>query len=74
VVVDCFHIVQLAQPHFAGLRRHFTWKQHGHRARKGDSICTIRKLLRRKNEDLTDEQPSQDRVGRHGHARELLNP
>lgn len=56
VVVDCFHIVQLAQRHLADLRRRLTWKQHGRRARKGDSIYTVRKLLRRNKEDLTDEQ------------------
>jgi len=56
VVVDCFHIVQLAQRHLADLRRRLTWKQHGRRARKGDSIYTVRKLLRRNKEDLTKEQ------------------
>lgn len=56
VVVDCFHIVQLAQPHLADLRRRLTWKQHGRRARRGDSIYTVRKLLRRNKEDLTGEQ------------------
>jgi transposase len=56
VVVDCFHIVQLAQRHLADLRRRLTWKQHGRRARKGDSIYTVRKLLRRNKEDLTAEQ------------------
>jgi transposase len=58
VVVDCFHIVQLAQRHLADLRRRLTWKQHGRRARKGDSIYTVRKLLRRNKEDLTEEQRS----------------
>jgi transposase len=56
VVVDCFHIVQLAQRHLADLRRRLTWKQHGRRALKGDSIYTVRKLLRRNKEDLTDAQ------------------
>jgi transposase len=56
VVVDCFHIVQLAQRHLADLRRRLTWKQHGRRARKGDSIYTVRKLLRRNKEDLTQDQ------------------
>ncbi|MDJ0347665.1 ISL3 family transposase [Streptomyces sp. H10-C2] len=56
VVVDCFHIVQLAQRHLADLRRRLTWKQHGRRARKGDAIYTVRKLLRRNKEDLTPEQ------------------
>lgn len=56
IVVDCFHIVQLAQRHLADLRRRLTWKQHGRRARKSDSIYTVRKLLRRNKEDLTGEQ------------------
>jgi len=56
VVVDCFHIAQLAQRHLADLRRRLTWKQHGRRARKGDSIYTVRKLLRRNKEDLTPDQ------------------
>ncbi|MEU6538584.1 transposase [Streptomyces sp. NPDC047000] len=33
-----------------------TWKQHGRRARKGDAIYTVRKLLRRNKEDLGEEQ------------------
>ncbi|MGW3635127.1 ISL3 family transposase [Streptomyces sp. NPDC005122] len=56
VVVDCFHIVQLAECHLADLRRRLTWKQHDRRARKGDSIYTVRKLLRRNKEDLTEDQ------------------
>lgn len=56
VVVDCFHIVQLAQRHLADLRRRLTWRQHGRRARKGDSIYTVRKLLRRNKEDLAQGQ------------------
>lgn len=58
VVVDCFHIVQLAQRHLADLRRRLTWRQHGRRARKGDGIYTVRKLLRRNKEDLTEAQRS----------------
>jgi len=56
VVVDCFHIVQLAQRHLADLRRRLTWKHHGRRARKGDPVYTVRKLLRRNKEDLTEDQ------------------
>lgn len=56
VVVDCFHIVQLAQRHLADLRRRLTWKQHGRRARKGDAIYTVRQLLRRNKEDLSPAQ------------------
>ncbi|WP_346173463.1 ISL3 family transposase [Streptomyces cuspidosporus] len=56
VVVDCFHVVQLAQRHFADLRRRLTWKQHGRRARKGDGIHTVRKVLRCNKEDLNQDQ------------------
>jgi transposase len=56
IVVDCFHIVQLAQRHLADLRRRLTWKQYGRRARKGDAVYTVRKLLRRNKEDLIGEQ------------------
>jgi len=56
VVVDCCHIVQLAQRHLADLRRRLTWKHHGRRARKGDPVYTVRKLLRRNKEDLTQAQ------------------
>ncbi|MFJ9376239.1 ISL3 family transposase [Streptomyces sp. NPDC101455] len=56
VVVDAFHIVQLAQRHLADLRRRLTWKHHGRRAHKGDAIYTVRKLLRRNKEDLTPGQ------------------
>lgn len=56
IVVDCFHVVQLAQRHLAGLRRRATWRQHGRRARKGDPIWEVRKLLRRNAEDLDASQ------------------
>jgi transposase len=56
IVVDCFHIVQLAQRHLADLRRRLTWKQHGRRARKGDAVYAVRKLLRRNKKDLSSEQ------------------
>jgi transposase len=56
IVVDCFHIVQLAQRHLADLRRRLTWRHHGRRARKGDPVYAVRKLLRRNQEDLTADQ------------------
>jgi transposase len=56
VVVDCFHIVQLAQRHLADLRRRLTWKQYGRRARKSDPVYTVRKLLRHNKEDLDPAQ------------------
>lgn len=56
IVVDCFHVVQLAQRHLAQLRRRCTWAMRGRRARKGDEEWEIRGLLRRNAENLTDEQ------------------
>ena len=56
IVVDCFHVVQLAQRHLADLRRRLTWRHHGRRARKGDPVWSVRKLLRRNKEDLTAEE------------------
>lgn len=56
VVADCFHIVQLAQRRLAGLRRRLTWKQYGRRARKGDAVYAVRRLLRRNAEDLSTDQ------------------
>ena len=66
VVVDCFHIVQLAQRHLAGLRRRLTWKHYGRRARKGDAVYTVRRLLRRNKEDLTTAQLDLIKTELHG--------
>lgn len=56
VVADCFHLVQLAQRHLAGLRRRLTWKQYGRRVRKGDAVYSVHRLLRRNAEDLSADQ------------------
>jgi transposase len=56
VVVDCFHLVQLANRKLAELRRRLTWRQRGRRGRKGDPEWKVRGLLRRNKEDLTPEQ------------------
>jgi len=56
VVVDCFHVVQLAQRRLAELRRRCTWALRGRRGRRGDPEWEVRGLLRRNTEDLTDEQ------------------
>lgn len=56
VVADCFHIVQLAQRFLAILRRRLTWKHYGRRARKGDAVYDVRRLLRRNAEDLSADQ------------------
>lgn len=56
VVVDCFHIVQLANRKLAELRRRCTWALRGRRGRRGDPEWEVRGLLRRNAEDLTGEQ------------------
>ena len=56
VVVDCFHLVQLANRKLAELRRRLTWKARGRRGRKNDPEWKVRGLLRRNKEDLAPEQ------------------
>jgi hypothetical protein len=56
VVVDCFHLVQLANRRLAELRRRLTRRMRGRRGRKGDPEWKVRGLLRRNKEDLTPEQ------------------
>jgi transposase len=58
VVVDCFHLVQLANRKLAELRRRCTWAMWGRRGRRGDPEYAVRGLLRRNREDLTDDQLS----------------
>jgi transposase len=56
IVVDAFHVVQLAQRRLAELRRRCTWAMRSRRARKGDPEWEIRGLLRRNAENLTEQQ------------------
>ena len=56
LIVDCFHLVQLANRKLADVRRRLAWKQYGRRARKGDAAWTVKGLLRRNEEDLSTEQ------------------
>jgi transposase len=56
IVVDHFHLVQLANNKLAELRRRVTWKAHGRRGRKGDAEYDHRRLLRFNAEDLTADQ------------------
>ena len=56
IVVDHFHLVQLANTKLAELRRRVTWKAHGRRGRKGDTEYDHRRSLRSNAEDLTSEQ------------------
>ncbi|WP_433425785.1 ISL3 family transposase [Microtetraspora malaysiensis] len=58
IVVDHFHLVQLAITKLAELRRRLTWKMRGRRGRAGDPESDHRRLLRSNTEDLTDQQRS----------------
>ncbi|WP_433421412.1 ISL3 family transposase [Microtetraspora malaysiensis] len=58
IVVDHFHLVQLANTKLAELRRRLTWKMRGRRGRAGDPEFDHRRLLRSNSEDLTDQQRS----------------
>jgi transposase len=56
IVVDCFHVVQLANKRLAELRRRLARLMRGRRGRKGDPEWDVRGLLCRNKEDLTPEQ------------------
>jgi transposase len=56
IVVDCFHVVQLANKKLAGLRRRPAWKMRGRRGRGGDPEWELRGLLRGNKEDLRPDQ------------------
>jgi transposase len=84
IVVDHFHLVQLANTKAAELRRRATWAMRGRRGRGGDPEFDHRKLLRSNAEDLTVEQRAVlerdlTRIGTYGkhilagwHAKEKL--
>ncbi len=56
IVVDCFHVVQLANKRLAELRRRLARVMRGRRGRKGDPEWDLRGLLCRNKENLTPEQ------------------
>jgi transposase len=56
LVVDCFHLVKLANDKLAELRRRLAWRMRGRRGRKGDPEWDLRGLLRRNKEDLRPDQ------------------
>lgn len=56
VVVDHFHVVQLANKMLSMVRRRTTAETRGRRGRAGDSEWKARRCLLRNREDLTDEQ------------------
>jgi transposase len=56
LVVDHFHVVQLANQTLAQVRRRVTSQLRGRRVRAGDPEYGIRRRLQRNREDLTEEQ------------------
>lgn len=56
IVIDCFHLVKLANDKLADLRRRLAWAMRGRRGRKGDPEWDLRGLLRRNKEDLHPDQ------------------
>jgi transposase len=56
LVVDHFHLVQLANHTVTEVRRRTTWSSRGRRGRKGDPEWDLRRLLMRNLEDLSPAQ------------------
>ena len=54
IVVDHFHVVKLANDTVAEVRRRIATQLRGRRGRKTDPEYTVRNLLRRNHEDLSD--------------------
>jgi transposase len=56
LVVDHFHVVQLANKTLSEVRRPITWTLRGRRGRKGDGEWDVPNLLMRNLEDLTERR------------------
>jgi transposase len=56
LVVDHFHVVQLANKALSEVRRRITWTLRGRRGRKGDGEWDVRNLLMRNLEDLSERR------------------
>ncbi|REH17913.1 transposase [Kutzneria buriramensis] len=56
IVVDHFHVVQLANKAPCEVRRRLTFQNRGRRGHKTDPEWIARNRLTRNREDLTDEQ------------------
>jgi hypothetical protein len=56
LVVDHFHVVQLANQVLSSVRRRVTAKLRGHRVRKDDPEYGLRRRLMRNRDDLTGEK------------------
>jgi transposase len=56
IVVDHFHVVQLANKAVSDVRRRITWAVRGRRGRKGDGEWDVRHLLTRNLQDLPERR------------------
>jgi transposase len=56
MVVDHFHVVQLANKTLGEVRRRVTWSVRGRRGRAGDGEWEVRNLLTRNMEDLCERR------------------
>lgn len=56
LVVDHFHVVQLANKALTEVRQRSTWALHHRRGRKGDGEWDVRNLLMRNMEDISDRR------------------
>lgn len=56
VVLDCFHVIRLANQVVTEVRQRTQLEVSGHRGRKGDPLFGIRRLLLRGQERLTEGQ------------------
>lgn len=56
IVVDHFHVVQLANQALTEVRRRITWALRGRRGRKGDGEWEVRNLLTRNLNDLPERR------------------
>jgi transposase len=71
IVVDHFHVVQLANHAVTELRRRLAWAYRDRRGRKGDPEWDARRALLRNHEDLNPTQEAKlidtlTRLGEHG--------
>ena len=56
LIVDHYHVVQLANQAVTDLRRRVTWTLRGRRGRTGDGEWEVRRLLMRNREDLSQRR------------------
>jgi transposase len=56
LVVDHFHVVQLANKTLGEVRRRVTWRMRNRRGSKGDGEWEVRNLLTRNMEDLSERR------------------